>query len=74
MYKRQILDALSKLATEEDAAALSKILDYPDNLIKLKASIALSKCSVSGMQLIREKSISNPEPFQRIVNHILSTT
>ena len=69
-----ILDAISKMATEEDAEALIKILDYPDNLIKLKASIALSKCSNSGLQLIREKSLSNPEPFQRIVNHILSIT
>jgi hypothetical protein len=69
-----ILDALSKLATEEDANALIKILDIPDNMIKLKASIALSKCSSSGMQFIKEKSLSNPEPFQRIVNHILSTT
>lgn len=69
-----ILDALSKLATEDDTTALINILEHPDNLIKLKASIALSKCSNSGMQLIREKSISNPEPFQRIVNHILSTT
>jgi hypothetical protein len=69
-----ILDALSKLATEEDASALIQILDNPDNMIKLKASIALSKCSNSGMQIIRDKSVSTPEPFKRIVNHILSTT
>jgi hypothetical protein len=69
-----ILDALYNLATEDDASELIKILEYPDNMIKLKASIALSKCSSSGMQLITEKSHSNPEPFQRIVNHILSTT
>lgn len=70
----RILDALSNLATEKDADELIKILEYPDNLIKLKASIALTKCSSSGMQLLTEKSHSNPEPFQRIVNHILSTT
>jgi hypothetical protein len=70
----QILDALSNLATEKDTDELTKILEYPDNLIKLKAAIALTKCSSSGMQLITEKSHSNPEPFQRIVNHILSTT
>lgn len=69
-----ILDALSKIATEEDSASLIKLLDNPDNLIKLKASIALSKCSSTGMDLIKEKSISNPEPFQRIVNHILATS
>jgi hypothetical protein len=69
-----ILDALSNMASESDAAELIKILEYPDNLIKLKASIALSKCSNSGMQLIREKSITNPEPYQRIVNHILATS
>jgi hypothetical protein len=69
-----ILDALNNLATEDDASELIKLLEYSDNMIKLKASIALSKCSSSGMQLITEKSKSNPEPFQRIVNHILSTT
>lgn len=69
-----ILDVLSKIATEEDSASLIKLLDNPDNLIKLKASIALSKCSSTGMDLIKEKSISNPEPFQRIVNHILATS
>ena len=69
-----ILDSLSDLATEEDAHELIKILDHEDNLIKLKAAIALNKCSSSGMQIVTEKSQSNPEPYQRIVNHILSTT
>jgi HEAT repeat protein len=72
--KLLILDAMSHLATEDDAPELIKILEYPDNLIKLKASIALSKCSSSGMQLIAERSLSEPEPFHRIVNHILATT
>jgi hypothetical protein len=72
--KLLILDAMSHLATENDAPELIKILEYPDNLIKLKASIALSKCSSSGMKLIAERSLLEPEPFHRIVNHILATT
>lgn len=67
-----ILDALGHLATEEDIEKLVRILDSADDTIKLKAAIAIAHSSKSGLRILEEKSIAQPEPYQRILLHILT--
>jgi hypothetical protein len=67
-----ILDAIGHLATEEHVEKLEEMLDINDDSIKLKASIAIAHASKSGLRLLEEKSIIQPEPYQRILLHILT--
>ncbi|OZA62416.1 MAG: hypothetical protein B7X72_12070 [Sphingobacteriia bacterium 39-39-8] len=67
-----ILDAMRLLATSEDSNKLESLLDQPDDTIKLKAAAALVHCSKNGIHLLKDKSMSQPEPFQRIFQHIIS--
>lgn len=70
--QKLILDAMANLATEEHTERLVEILDSDDDTIKLKAAIALVHASKSGLRLLEEKSQKKPEPFQRILLHILT--
>lgn len=67
-----ILEAMDRLATEEDAEKLIDLLSSDDDTIKLKAAIALAHTSKSGLLLLEAKSLAQPEPFHRILQHILS--
>jgi hypothetical protein len=66
-----ILDAMRLLATAEDSDKLEALLDQPDDTIKLKAAAALVHCSKNGIHLLKDRSMSEPEPFQRIFQHII---
>ncbi len=67
-----ILDAMRLLATPDESDQLEALLDQPDDTIKLKAAAALVHCSKNGIHLLKDKSMSQPEPFQRIFQHIIS--
>lgn len=67
-----ILDGLAHLATEENTEKLLEILDSADDTIKLKAAIAIAHASKSGLKILEEKSNLQPEPYQRILLHILT--
>jgi hypothetical protein len=67
-----ILDAMRLLGTADESDKIEALLDEPDNTIKLKAAAALVHCSKNGIHLLKEMSMSQPEPFQRIFQHIIS--
>lgn len=65
-----ILDALSEMIGESGTEKLIRLLDNPDNLVKLHAAMALVKCSENGIEILKEKALMQPEPFGRIVSHV----
>lgn len=65
-----ILDALSGMATDEQEAFLVSQLDAPDNGLKLKAATALISCCTHGWEILEKRSVREPEPFARILNHL----
>jgi hypothetical protein len=65
-----ILDALKPIATEKETDFLKVLLDHPSDMIKLKAAIVLASSSKTGMLILQKRSLEEPEPFQRILNHI----
>ena len=71
-YQNQtfILDALKPIATERETVFLKTLLDHPNDMIKLKAAIVLASSTNIGMLILQKRSQEEPEPFQRILNHI----
>lgn len=67
-----ILDGIAHMVTEENTEKLLEILDSSDDTIKLKAAIAIAHTSKSGLKILEEKSSLQPEPYQRILLHILT--
>ena len=41
-----------------------------NNTIKLKAAIVLMKCAKNGLAILQTKAAEQPEPFERILNHM----
>jgi hypothetical protein len=69
-----ILDSLAVLATVEQEDYLLTLLDDQDNIIKLKAAIALSNCSADGAIKLAKKAALDTESFGRIFNHVKSVS
>ncbi len=67
-----ILDSLLSFATDEQRPFLEKLLDAPDNIIKLKAAIVLANNCTDGLSLIEKRALMEPEPFERILRHVKS--
>lgn len=67
-----ILDSLLSFATDEQRPFLEKLLDAPDNIIKLKAAIVLAKNCTDGLSIIEKRALTEPEPFERILRHVKS--
>lgn len=67
-----ILNSLTSLATDEQAGFLEKLLDAPDNIIKLKASVVLANNCTDGLSVIEKRAVLEPEPFERILRHVKS--
>ena len=65
-----ILDALDSMATSNEEAFLSGLLDHENDTIKLKAAIVLANNTDNGMSLIEQKASEQPEPYERIYRHI----
>ncbi len=67
-----ILDALRFMATENDKEALIRLLNHPNDIIKLKTALVLAKCCEEGLSFLEEKARQTPEPFYRILLHVQS--
>jgi hypothetical protein len=65
-----MLDALAVIATEKQAHFLIDLLDDPNNIIKLKAAIVLAGCCEKGMEILEQRALAEPEPFERILRHV----
>jgi hypothetical protein len=67
-----ILNSLSSLAGDEQAPFLEKLLDAPDNIIKLKAAVVLANNCTNGLSVIEKRAAVEPEPYERILRHVKS--
>ena len=67
-----MLDALKNMATDNDKDFLLRLLDNPNDMIKLKAAIVIANCCTGGLEIIKQRAALDPEPFQRILLHIQS--
>lgn len=67
-----ILDSLVNMASDEQAPFLERLLDAPDNIIKLKAAVVLAGNCTNGMSVLEKRAILEPEPFERILRHVKS--
>ena len=65
-----ILNSLASMATDEQQSFLEKLLDAPENIIKLKAAIVLANNCTDGMAILEKKAALEPEPFLRILGHV----
>ena len=65
-----ILNSLASMATDEQQSFLEKLLDAPENIIKLKAAIVLANNCSDGMAILEKKATLEPEPFLRILGHV----
>lgn len=65
-----ILDSLVAIATDEQAPFLIRLLEAPDNIIKLKAAVVLAKNCTNGLSIIEKRAALEPEPFERILRHV----
>jgi hypothetical protein len=68
--RAMILDALATMAGDEQKDLLVGLLDDPDNIIKLKAANVLAKCCTDGTAIVAQRAAAEPEPFERILQHI----
>lgn len=67
-----ILDALRGMATENEKDALLRLLNHPNDIIKLKAALVIADCCSEGLTILEEKARETPEPYQRILLHVQS--
>lgn len=67
-----ILNSLLNMATDEQASFLEKLLDAPDNIIKLKAAVVLANNCTNGLAILEKRAALEPEPFERILRHVKS--
>ena len=67
-----ILDSLLNIATDEQQAFMVRLLEAPDNIIKLKAAMVLANNCSDGIRILEERAAIEPEPFERILRHVKS--
>ncbi len=67
-----ILDSLVTMASDDQAPFLERLLDAPDNIIKLKAAVVLAGNCTNGMSVLEQRAQLEPEPFERILRHVKS--
>lgn len=65
-----ILNSLAAMATDEQKPFLERLLDAPDNIIKLKAAVVLANNCSGGLSIIENRAALEPEPFVRILRHV----
>ncbi|MEN9686248.1 MAG: hypothetical protein RLZZ28_2034 [Bacteroidota bacterium] len=70
MNQAYILDALQYLATDREKPFLLQLLDYPNEKIKLKAAIVIAKCCTDGLEMIKQRALTQPVPFGEIFLHV----
>lgn len=67
-----ILNSLLNMATDDQKEFMIRLLDAPDNIIKVKAAAVLANNCTDGMQVIEQRAAMEPEPFERILRHVKS--
>jgi HEAT repeat protein len=67
-----ILNSLMNMATDEQKDFMIRLLDAPDNIIKVKAASVLANNCTDGIQVIEKRAAAEPEPFERILRHVKS--
>ena len=67
-----ILNSLLNMATDDQKDFIIRLLDAPDNIIKVKAATVLVNNCTNGIQIIEQKAAIEPEPFERILRHVKS--
>lgn len=67
-----ILNSLASLANDDQKDFMIKLLDAPDNIIKVKAATVLTNNCTDGIQVIEHRATIEPEPFERILRHVKS--
>ena len=65
-----ILDALSKIGTEDQAWFLIALLDDESDVIKLKAGKAFAACFKYGMEALEERGKAKKGAYQKIYLHV----
>lgn len=68
--KSNILSALRSVAGEEEIDFLLSVLLQSDNDLKLQAAIVLGQNTKSGVELLYQKGLEEPEPYQAIFLHV----
>jgi hypothetical protein len=67
-----ILNNLVNLADDQQKDFMIRLLDAPDNIIKVKAAMVLANSCTDGIQVIEQRAATEPEPFERILRHVKS--
>lgn len=67
-----ILNNLVNIATDDQKDFMMRLLDAPDNIIKVKAATVLVNNCTNGIQIIEQRAAIEPEPFERILRHVKS--
>ncbi|WP_439516112.1 hypothetical protein [Sediminibacterium sp.] len=67
-----ILNSLLNMATDDQKDFMIRLLDAPDNIIKVKAAAVLVNNCTNGMQVVEQRAAIEPEPFERILRHVKS--
>ena len=67
-----ILNNLVNIATDDQRDFMIKLLDAPDNIIKVKAATVLANNCTDGIEVIKKRALIEPEPFERILRHVNS--
>ena len=67
-----ILNNLVNMATDDQKDFMIRLLDAPDNIIKVKAATVLVNNCTNGMHIIEQRAVIEPEPFERILRHVKS--
>lgn len=67
-----MLNSLLPIATDEQKDFMIRLLDAPDNIIKVKAAMVLANNCTGGIEIVEQRAEQEPEPFERILRHIKS--
>ncbi len=65
-----ILESLRNIATANESDFLIELLNHENDTIKLKAAVILAEVSENGLAMLEERSIVQPEPYQKIYRHV----
>ncbi|HWB26293.1 MAG TPA: hypothetical protein VG738_12470 [Chitinophagaceae bacterium] len=70
--KLNIVNHLEPVATDNNLDFLLNVLNDDNHLLKLGAANIISKCCTDGMDIIRQKALLEPNPYEPIYRHIKS--
>jgi hypothetical protein len=68
--KLNILNCLEDIATVSDSEFLTRLLQEPNDTLKLKAARVLALCHKQGLRTLEEAGRLQPVPYQQIYLHI----